>query len=262
MSDKDDTPSVSPSQPAQQWDPDSYQKNAAFVAELGMPLIGLLKPVAGERVLDLGCGDGVLTVKLAEYCDVVGVDASAEQIDGAKAKGLTAQVMSGESLTFCGEFDAVFSNAALHWMRNADAVIAGVKRALKPRGRFVAEFGGHGNVLAIRTALEDELRCRDIDPLPLNPWYFPTPEDYQGKLEAAGFLVDEIDLFERPTPLPGDVTGWLRTFAESFLTAVPMAERETFLAAVRERLRPLICGEDGVWSADYVRLRFAARLQA
>lgn len=262
MSEKNDKQNASSSPQSQQWSPESYQKNAAFVAELGLPLLDLLRPVPGERILDLGCGDGVLTEKLAKICEVVGVDASPEQVQGAQALGLNAQVMSGEALTFDQEFDAVFSNAALHWMLNPDSVIRGVRRALKPQGRFVAEFGGFGNVAAIREALERELDRRGIDGAGLSPWYFPAPDEYRGRLEAEGFAVDDMELFDRPTPLPGDVTGWLQTFGESYLAVVPDEERDDFLTAVREALRPVICGEDGVWMADYVRLRFAARLQA
>ena len=140
---------------SQSWDPEGYARNARFVADLGAPVVELLAPQAGERVLDLGCGDGALTAKLAAMgCDVIGVDASAPQIEAARKLNVDARVMDGELLDFDGEFDAVFSNAALHWMRNQpDKVIAGVHRALKPAGRFVAELGGHGCVNKIKTAL-------------------------------------------------------------------------------------------------------------
>src|SRR6185436_232450 len=139
---------------AQTWDPADYARHARFVSDLGSPVVELLAPQPGERILDLGCGDGVLTRKLVELgCHVVGVDSSAAQIEAAKALGLDARVMSGEALEFDGEFDAVFSNAALHWIKRADAVIAGVHRALRPGGRFVAELGGHGCVDKIRTEL-------------------------------------------------------------------------------------------------------------
>src|SRR3954447_18573263 len=128
----------------QSWDPVRYAEHARFVSDLGMPVVDLLAPRPGERILDLGCGDGVLTEKLvAMGCQVVGADSSVELIKAAKARGLDARVMDGQRLTFANEFDAVFSNAALHWMKRADEVIAGVWRALKPCGRFVAECGGH-----------------------------------------------------------------------------------------------------------------------
>jgi SAM-dependent methyltransferase len=168
-------------------------------------------------------------------------------------------VASGEELAFDGDFDAVFSNAALHWMRRPDAVIAGVRRALKPGGRFVAEMGGHGCVATIVAALTDTMARRGLDAAAYHPWFFPTAEEYRGRLEAHGFTVDSIALFPRPTPLPGDVIGWLETFAESFIAALPAKERPAFLVEVRAALRPKLADADGKWTADYVRLRFAAR---
>jgi SAM-dependent methyltransferase len=245
--------------PVQTWDPERYARNARFVADLGAPVVELLAPRAGERILDLGCGDGVLTAKLAAMgCEVVGVDGSAAQVDAAQKLGLDARVMDGEKLSFAGEFDAVFSNAALHWMRNPDAVIAGAWRALRPGGRFVAEFGGHGCVAKIKKALVDALDRRGIDGDGAVPWYFPTVEEYSAKLKVAGFSINYIALIPRPTPLPGDVTGWLETFAESFTACLPSSERPAFISEVQEALRPLLCDEKGKWTADYVRLRFAA----
>jgi SAM-dependent methyltransferase len=192
-------------------------------------------------------------------CRVVGVDASAEQVAGAQARGLDARVVDGEHLGFAAEFDAVFSNAALHWMRRPAAVIDGVWNALLPGGRFVAELGGHGCVDTIRTALYAALQRRGIDGAAVDPWYFPTVEDYRARLAARGFTVDAIALIPRPTPLPGDVTGWLDTFAESFTAALPPDQRPPFIAEVREALRPELCDGAGQWTADYVRLRFKAR---
>src|SRR5215468_5427578 len=125
---------------AQVWDPESYARNARFVSDLGSPVLELLAPKAGERILDLGCGDGVLTKKLADLgCEVIGVDSSAAQVDAARKLGLNAHVMNAEKLSFAEEFDAVFSNAVLHWINRADPMIAAVYRSLKSGGRFVAE---------------------------------------------------------------------------------------------------------------------------
>ncbi len=243
----------------QSWDPDRYARNARFVSDLGMPVVELLAPRPGERILDLGCGDGALTAKLvAMGCEVVGVDASEPQIRGARELGVDARVIDGEHLTFSDEFDAVFSNAALHWMRNADDVIAGVRRALRARGRFVAEMGGHRCVEKIRTALVDALNRRGLDGEGAVPWYFPTVEDYSERLIRGGFTVKYIALIPRPTPLPGDVTGWLETFAENFISKLAPADRPAFIAEVREVLRPQLCDDEGKWTADYTRLRFAA----
>lgn len=246
---------------AQHWDPQRYNENAGFVAELGAPLLDLLRPRAGERILDLGCGEGALTAKIAASgAEVLGVDASPDQVAAAKARGLKVLVMDGAALTFEKEFDGVLSNAALHWMLDPDAVLRGVARALRPGGRFIAEMGGAGNVGIITAALFAALEARGLDPQAAYPWYFPTPEAYQAKLEAAGFVADTIALIPRPTPLPGEMGGWLETFAESFLKQVPAAERAKLIEEVVERLRPSLCDDQGQWSADYVRLRFSARL--
>jgi SAM-dependent methyltransferase len=244
---------------AQSWDPERYARNARFVSDLGAPVVDLLTPQRGEKILDLGCGDGALTKKLADLgCRVVAVDGSAAQIEAARSLGLDARVMNGEELQFDGEFDAVFSNAALHWMKRADDVIDGVWRALRPGGRFVAECGGHGCVATIVAALDRALTERGVDSRWVNPWYFPTAEDYSTRLCIRGFVVRSIALFPRPTPLPGDVTGWLETFAESFTRQLPVSAHRGFLEEVQELLRPDLCDASGQWTADYVRLRFAA----
>src|ERR1700724_3069884 len=148
----------------QTWDPERYARNARFVADLGAPVVELLAPRPGERILDLGCGDGVLSAKLAAMgCDVIGVDASEAQVQATKKLGVEAQVVNAEQLTFEAEFDAVFSNAALHWMRKPDAVIDSVWRALRPGARFVAEMGGYGCVEKIKSALVQALDRRGID---------------------------------------------------------------------------------------------------
>jgi trans-aconitate methyltransferase len=244
---------------AQHWDPARYAENAGFVATLGEPLLELLKPAPGERILDLGCGDGALTAKLAGLgVAVIGVDASAEQIAAARARGLDARVMNGEALAFAAEFDAVLSNAALHWMCRPDAVIDGVWRALKPGGRFVAEMGGDGTVARIMAALVAALDRRGLDGAGAVPWYFPSVADYRSRLESRGFRVGSIELFARPTPLPGDITGWLETFAESFTGRLEPAARAGFLAEVAASLAPALRDAEGRWTADYVRLRFRA----
>lgn len=246
--------------PTQHWNPDTYARNARFVSDLGAGVFDWLAPRPGEQVLDLGCGDGALTEKLvAAGCRVIAVDSSAEQIGAARARGLDARRGNAETLPFKAEFDAVFSNAVLHWIPDAAAVIASVHRALKPGGRFVAEFGGAGCVQTVRLALIDAATRCGLDGAALDPWFFPTEAAYRALLETQGFAVHGITLFERPTPLPGDITDWLETFAQPFLGAVPADDRRAFVQDVRDAVQPALFDGSRGWTADYVRLRFDAR---
>ena len=241
----------------QAWSPADYRQNASFVPELGAPMVARLAPRAGERILDLGCGDGVLTAQIAESgATVVGVDASPAMVASARELGLDARVGDATALAFEAEFDAVFSNAVLHWIHDADAVLAGVSRALKPGGRFIAEFGGHGNVAAVSVAVRAVLGARNIrcD----WPWYFPTAPAYAARLRAAGLIPRDLALVPRPTPLPTDMAGWLQTFGESVFAHVPADARASVTDEIVELLRPALCDERGVWILDYVRLRVAA----
>jgi len=243
---------------SQTWSPTDYQHHAAFVPALGATILARLAPQAGERILDLGCGDGVLTADLVSSgAEVVAVDASAPMVAAAVARGIAARVMDARALTFTAEFDAVFSNAVLHWIPEADAVLAGVARALTPGGRFVAEFGGHTNVAAIVVALRAVFASHGLTFQ--SPWYYPSPDEYRARLDAAGFIVDDIRLVPRPTPLPTGMLGWLRTFGVAIFAAVP----ETLVARVEqdvlELLRPTLCDATGQWTADYVRLQVAAK---
>jgi trans-aconitate methyltransferase len=252
-----------PDKPMQSWDARRYADNARFVSDLGLATVELLAPRRGERILDLGCGDGALSRKLIDAgATVVGIDSSPQLIAAARAAGVDARLMNGQRLTFHNEFDAVFSNAALHWMPDAAAVVAGVAQALRPGGRFVGEFGGHGNVAAICTALLAARRLCGFSSAagPRHvPWYFPTAAEYARVLIEHGFAVDSIELFPRPTPLPTGMAGWLETFAHPLLSDVPAERRPVVLEAAVELLAPTLRDSSGQWTADYVRLRFHAR---
>jgi trans-aconitate methyltransferase len=241
------------------WDPEIYARNARFVSDLGAPLLKLLDAKRGETILDLGCGDGALTTKIAAAgCLVIGADSSRDQVQAARHRGVFVIVMDGQRPALKQRFDAVFSNAALHWMKHAEDVAAGVAGCLKPGGRFVAEFGGKGNVEKIRSALHEGLRRRAIDPSPIDPWYYPAPEEYRKILADCGLRVCFIELIPRPTKLPGDIFAWLEVFAQPFTQAVSAEQRHCFLNEVRERLKPELQQPDGAWVADYVRLRVEA----
>ena len=246
----------------QTWNASRYAANAAFVPALGQPVLDLLQPQPGERILDLGCGDGVLTAKIASTgAQVVGVDSSKNMVAAARQRGLDARVMDATKLTFDQEFDAVFSNAALHWIKDdPDAAIACAYRALRRPGRFVAEMGGHGCVAAINLALFVGLENRGIkNAARFCPWYFPTVEDYTGRLERAGFVAESVQLIPRPTPLRAGMRGWLETFANPFCAALPEDQRGDYLDEATKMLSSVLCDEKGRWTADYMRLRFIAR---
>jgi trans-aconitate methyltransferase len=244
----------------QTWNAAQYARNGRFVAELAGGVIDLLDPRPRECILDLGCGDGALTAKIAAVgAKVTGVDSSPAMVAAAQALGLDAQVASADALDFDHEFNAVFSNAALHWMRNQDTVLAGVHRALKPGGRFVAEMGGHGNIAAIQVALLAVFAMHGIDAVHAEHNYFPTPASYESRLQHHGFDVQYIELIPRPTPLPeSGMRGWLETFRRGLFEQLPEQDREAALRETVQLLKPVLCDDLGHWTADYVRLRFLA----
>lgn len=241
----------------QNWNPRSYNSGACFVPVLGKPVINLLKPMPGEKILDLGCGDGTLTKELAKLgCEVTGVDSSPEMVEAARAKGVSAELIDGERLDFREEFDAVMSNAALHWMSDQYAVARGVWRALKPGGRFAAECGGEGCVRVIREGMKIALIKRNIDYKARNPFKYPKLGEFTSILENQGFSVGYIARINRPTQLPEGLKGWLEVFSEYHTRGFSEPEKEKFYAEVEDYCRPTLYNEKTGWWADYVRLRF------
>jgi trans-aconitate methyltransferase len=244
----------------QTWDTSLYAGNGRFVALLAESLVEALDPQPGERILDLGCGDGFLTRRIAASgAAVVGVDSSPQMVAAAQERGVDARLASGESLSFDQEFDAVFSNAVLHWMRDHDALLQGVYRALKPGGRFVAECGGQGNIAAIRVALLAILTAHGIPAERIENNRFFGPTEYRTRLENQGFRVEEITLKPRPTPLPSGIAAWLETFRSSVLELLPDEKRAPAIDQIVALLKPVLCDREGHWTADYVRLRFLAK---
>jgi trans-aconitate methyltransferase len=255
MNDKENIAAAS----GQSWDAEAYAATGRFVSQYGSAVVKLLAPLPGEKILDLGCGDGALTEEIAATGALVtGVDSSATMLAAAAARGLNVQQSSGDALSYQQQFDAVFSNAALHWMPNADAVIAGVHRALRPGGRFVAEMGGLGNIAAIRVALQSVLAQRGVDAEAAAASLFPSATHYRSLLQRHGFTVEYIEMIPRPTPLPAGMEAWLNTFRNGVLDRLPPAERTAALQQTIALLKPVLCDVNGNWTADYVRLRFKA----
>jgi trans-aconitate methyltransferase len=247
---------------AQTWDPQAYGQNGAFVHGLAGGVLEWLAAQPGERILDLGCGDGQLTGRIATSgASVVGLDASPQMAAAARSRGIAVDEGSAESLPYAANsFDAVFSNAALHWVRDQDAMLAEVRRVLKSGGRLAAEMGGLGNIAAIRVALMAVMARHGFDGREDNVNYYPTAEAYSRRLERHGFTVERVALIPRPTPLAeGGMSGWIRTFRRGVLDTLPEPMRETVVEEAVALLEPVLRDEDGNWTADYVRLRFIAR---
>ena len=239
------------------WDAADYARIGRFVSDLGAAALDLLDPQPGERILDIGCGDGALTDKIIERgAEVIGVDNSPELVTAARAIGIEVLDMDAADMTFAAEFDAAFTNAALHWMLDKQRVARATFQALKPGGRFAGEMGGEGNLRRLREALDAELVARGYPPpLESSNWY-PSVEEFADIYEAAGF--DEIDarVIERPTPLPNGVGQWVTTFRRGWLDRAGVPEEER--AAIAQAVAETVASD----SADYVRLRFIMRKPA
>lgn len=245
----------------QNWDPQAYGREGAFVHKLAGGVVEWLAPRPAEQILDLGCGDGQLSAQLAGTGAVVtGVDSSQDMVEAARGRGIRADHASAERLPYeDARFDAVFSNAALHWVRDHDAMLGQVSRVLRPGGRFVAEMGGHGNIAAIRVALLAVLAQHGYGDREDGVNYYPTPDAYRRRLEQHGFRVERIELIPRPTPLgEGGMAAWLNVFRRGVLESIPEELRARIVNEICALLEPALRDEDGNWVADYVRLRFRA----
>lgn len=247
----------------QKWDAELYEAKHGFVWQFGRALLERLNPQPGEQILDLGCGTGQLTAELARSgAKVVGLDSSPTMIGQARQNypGLSFVLGSGTAMSFESEFDAILSNAALHWMLDASAVTKSMSRALRSGGRLVFEMGGHGNLKLIEQAIASTLAAHlGPERVPTPNTFFPTIGQYAALLEAAGFEIRMAELFDRPTSLEGEnaMENWIRQFRWFYFEGLAAAERPAVLAEVVEQLRPLL-RRDNTWYADYRRLRMIA----
>ncbi|HVB57407.1 MAG TPA: methyltransferase domain-containing protein [Candidatus Acidoferrales bacterium] len=247
------------------WDAKLYDEKHAFVWQRAKGLLELLAPKPGERILDLGCGTGHLTAEIASRgADVSGIDRSPEMIAAAKKQypHLKFEVADARELAFGRQFDAVFSNAALHWILEPARVIRGAARALKPNGRFVAEFGGKGNIRRLIESVTRAWKAFDIESRPEDyPWYYPSVSEYSAILEEHGLEVREVMLFDRPIRLEDGEKGleiWMRMFWNNALNRVPPERQEEFLREIERQARKDLYN-NGMWEIDYRRLRILAR---
>jgi len=240
------------------WNADKYNKHADFVSNLATPVVDLLNPIENEKILDLGCGDGTLAVEIEKLnTKVIAVDLSQSMVDKTKEKNIEAYVMSATELNFNNEFDAVFSNAVLHWVKDSKIAINKINNSLKNNGRFIAEFGGYGNIKYLTDAMQKVFAKHKEYGEFNNPWYFPKDTDYKKLLEDNGFKVEYIELIPRPTSID-DISNWLDIFANGIVSHLTSEQQLNFKQEVREILKPKIYTEKNGWVADYVRLRFKA----
>ncbi|WP_457746952.1 class I SAM-dependent methyltransferase [Sulfurimonas sp.] len=240
------------------WNANKYNKGVDFVSKLALPVVKLLNPKKGEDILDLGCGDGSLAIEIKKYgAKVIGIDLSADMISKSREKGLEAYVMSLTDLELSKKFDAVFSNAVLHWVKDATSAVEEVHKVLKPNGRFVGEFGGDGNVEILIDAIQKVFTKHPEYGEFQNPWYFPSTKEYKYILQKSGFIVKQTKLIKRPTPV-NDIKEWLDIFANGIMRNIPQEFHDNFKNEVQNILKPQLYSKKDGWVVDYVRLRFFA----
>jgi SAM-dependent methyltransferase len=240
------------------WNPKTYNKHTAFVSQLALPVVDLLDPKEGESILDVGCGEGTLAIEIERRgAKVIGVDMSPQMVAEAKNSGIEAYVGSVTDLPYEEAFDAVFSNATLHWVKDARCAVQNIAKALKSSGRFVCEFGGEGNAYHVVSAMQEVFAKHPGFGVFENPWYFPSVEEYKSLLEAEGFRVEYIEHIPRPTPID-DISNWLDIFANGITSHLAKTQFEIIKSECKEILKKTNYSKDEGWMVDYKRLRVKA----
>jgi len=243
--------------------PDAYAAEAGYVSALAGPVLALLGDVGDQRVLDLGCGEGTLAALMVEAgADVLAVDSDPAMVAATAARGVSAQRADAQDLAGVdGPFDAVVTNAVLHWVSDPAAAADAIARVLRPGGRLAAEWGGHGNVAAVRVALRAALDAAGLAQVPVPAWWFPTPAEAAAVLTTAGLVVDRAELVPRPTHVPGGATAWLRTFVGALEPACD-GRFDAVVVDAAARVEAVLSDRDAAFSADYVRVRVLAHRPA
>lgn len=244
------------------WNASLYDNKHQFVSKFGEGLLSFLQPQKNETILDVGCGTGDLANRISEYASIVGVDASKSMIAQAQKKypHISFDVKDVRNLGYHEQFDAIFSNATLHWVKEPKEALASMFKSLKKGGRFVGEFGGYGNILSIIEALQEAMSALQFEyKAEKFPWYFPTVAEYTKLLDEQGFTVQYIELYDRPTELDGEdgIRNWLKMFSNSLLEHLTEQQKNQVYSQAERCLRDRIY-HDGKWIADYRRLRFIA----
>ena len=241
------------------WNSSKYKNHANFVSDMAVDLIEVLNPKKDETILDLGCGDGTLAIQIKQNCkSIVAVDLSTDMVEKTKSLGIKAYVMNATNLDFENKFDAVFSNAVLHWVKQSKLAVQNINKVLKPNGRFIAEFGGCKNINTIVEAIQEVFSQNKDFGTFNNPWYFPTKKEYKNILEQNGFEVKDINLTTRPTPID-DISNWLSIFANGIISHLNKEQKETFLSQTKYILENKLYSKENGWVLDYVRIRVEAK---
>ena len=242
------------------WDPNHYDAHGRFISQYGIELLDWLKPQHGEHILDFGCGDGYITAEIAALgAQVVGIDHDPNMVEAAKARGLDIHLLEGVDLLFENEFDAIFSNSVLQWVKHPKPVVDGLRRALKPSGRLVADAAGLGNLAAVQVALQavgDELGG---DPALALPFYAPTADELGSLLKNSSFEIERLETSPRYTQLPSELWNWIGSIFHPFFSQFDEATNEHARKRVLALLKPVLCDQSGTWYIDHVRIRVMAR---
>ena len=241
-----------------EWNATNYNNHADFVSKLAMPVVELLDPKDGEYILDVGCGEGSLAVEIEKFgANVLAIDLSEDMVEKTKQKGIEAYVMSATDIEYADKFDAIFSNATLHWVLDPKLALEQFYKALKDDGRVVAEFGGEGNIKALISAIKRVFDNHSEFGEFNNPWYFPSIKTYKKMVEEVGFKVVSMESIKRDTKID-DISNWLDIFANGIIKDLNKRAQDVFKKEVRDILKPILYTDEKGWVVDYVRLRFKA----
>ncbi len=236
----------------------NFKNKEYFISHLAAPILEMLEPKEGEKILDLGCGNGTSSLEIQKSgAEVQGVDLNTDKVQQAREKGIDASVVNITQIAFEDQFDAIFSNAVLNWVKNQKQAITNVNKALKKGGRLIAEFGGDGNIKTITDAMQEVFSKNENFGSFKNPWYYPSAGEYKELLEENGFDVQYCELVSTPTRVV-NMDQWLDAFVSGIISHLTKDEKLEFKEQVKAILEPKLYTKENDWTLDYVRLRVKA----